>query len=151
LLQIAAGGAFVTIKELMKRPVIAVRRGTSLAQARDAMVSAGIHHLPVVDADEVLIGVVSQRDVTRAIDIMTAANGLRQSLTIGDIMTTDVLRVGPDLPAHEAAAMMIEAKIGSLPVVGDDGRVVGVVTATDFLEVAREALLGVSPERRAHA
>jgi acetoin utilization protein AcuB len=141
----------VTIKELMKRPVISVRRGTSLAQARDAMLRADIHHLPVVDADGALIGLVSQRDVTHAIDLMTVAEGQRQTLTVGDIMTTEVLRVSPDLPAHEGAAMMIEAKVGSLPVVDRYGRVVGVVTATDFLEVAREALLGVSPEHRAHA
>jgi CBS domain-containing protein len=47
--------------------------------------------------------------------------------------------------------MMIEHKIGMLPVVEPDGRVVGIVTETDFLEVAREALLGVEPARRARA
>ncbi|MGZ3408645.1 MAG: CBS domain-containing protein [Polyangia bacterium] len=47
--------------------------------------------------------------------------------------------------------MLIEHKIGMLPVVEADGRIVGIVTETDFLEVAREALLGVEPSTRAQA
>jgi len=66
-------------------------------------------------------------------------------------MRTDVLKVPPEIPAHEAAAMMIEHKIGMLPVVENDGQLVGIVTETDFLEVAREALLGVEPALRARA
>ena len=53
-----------------------------------------------------------------------------------------VVRVGRKTEAHEAARMMIEAKIGALPVVGDRGEVVGIVTETDFLEIAERALLG---------
>ena len=143
--------SYLTVSELMKSPAHVVHPRTPLTAARDDMERAGIHHLPVVDGNGGLVGMISDRDVDRAISLMTAAEGLRQNLTVGDIATGGTLRVTPDLPAHEAAAMLIEAGGDGLPVVDDKGKVVGVLTTTDLIEVAREALLGVAPSLRARA
>jgi CBS domain-containing protein len=62
-------------------------------------------------------------------------------------MTRDVTTVRPDTPASDAATILLERKIGSLPVVNSDGQPIGIVTETDFLQVARRALLGKMPER----
>jgi CBS domain-containing protein len=110
-----------------------------------------VRHLPIVDREGHLVGLVSQRDLVRAIDVMRTAEGLRQPLSLGDVMQTEVYKATPQLPAHEAASMMIEHKIGMLPVVDEADHVIGVLTDTDFLEVARETLLGVEPGQRARA
>jgi CBS domain-containing protein len=94
---------------------------------------------------------VSHRDAVRSLDVMRTVGGERGAVRVGDIMRTEVLRALPEMAAHQAAAMMIENRIGALPVVGDRGRLVGIITETDFLEVAREALEGVSPGQRARA
>ena len=141
----------MTIAKLMKSAVLSLPANANLDTAWACMEEAGIRHLPVADQKGLLVGVVSQRELLRARDVMRAAEGRRQQLRLGDIMRTDVYKVPPELPAHEAAAMMIEHKLGMLPVVEADGRIVGIVTETDFLEVAREALLGVEPAQRARA
>jgi CBS domain-containing protein len=141
----------LTVRELMKTPVVVVHPQSTLTQARNEMARVGIHHLPVVDAGGALLGMVSQRDVERTLGLMNAANGGRETITVGDITSGEGLRVGPELPAHEAAAMLIESRTDGLPVVDGGGHVIGVLTVTDLIEVAREALLGVAPSRRARA
>ena len=141
----------MTVRQLMKRPVRVVQGSTTLIGAREEMVQGGVRHLPVVDAGGVLRGLVSQRDIERALAILAVVGGKRQTLDVGDICAGEPLRVGPNLPAHEAAAMMIESHADALPVVDDGGAVVGIVTATDLIEVAREALLDVDPRQRARA
>ena len=143
--------SYLTVSELMKSPAHVVHPRTPLVAARAEMKDAGIHHLPIVDGKGALVGMISDRDVDRAISLMEAAEGLRQNLTVGDIVNGSALRVTPELPAHEAAAMLIEGGGDGLPVVDNKGKVVGVLTSTDLLEVAREALLGVAPTLRARA
>ena len=141
----------LTVKDLMKAPTTVVRPNETLSHARNEMQRAGVHHLPVVDGAGVLLGLVSQRDIDRAMGLMAAAEGLRQPLTIGDITSGEGLRATPELPAHEAASMLIETHTDGLPIVDAKGKLVGILTSTDLLEVAREALLGIEPTRRARA
>lgn len=139
------------VKDLMSAPTTVVRPKDTLTYACDQMRRAGVHHLPVVDSRGALLGLVSQRDVDRVMALMAAAEGLRQPLTVGDITSGEGLRATPELPAHEAAAMMIESHSDGLPVVDAGGKLVGILTSTDLLEVAREALLGLEPSQRARA
>ena len=141
----------LTVEQLMKTRVATARFQTGVRDAMETMAEAGIRHLPVVDDAGRLIGMVSHRDATRALDVARTVGGQRTDVRVGDIMKTEVLRALPTMAAHQAASMMIEARIGSLPVVGDGGRLVGIITETDFLEVAREALAGVDAGARARA
>jgi CBS domain-containing membrane protein len=141
----------VSVAQLMTTRVVAMNEGDPLEAAMRSLHEAGVRHLPVLDRSGRLAGVVSQQDLGRALDVMRTAEGMRQPLKLRDIMHTPVLRATPELPAHQAAAMMIEHKIGMLPVVDEREHVIGVVTDIDFLEVAREALLGVEPSQRARA
>ena len=140
-----------TVQQLMKTRLVTAKLSTSVREAVQTMGEAGIRHLPVTDDNGRLIGMISHRDAVRALDVMRAADGERSMVRVGDIMKTEVLRANPEMAAHQAAAMMIETKIGALPVVGDSGKLVGIITETDFLEVAREALLGFDAGRRARA
>jgi acetoin utilization protein AcuB len=139
------------VRELMKTPAVSVHPKTTLNEARDTMRRASVHHLPVVDGSGTLVSMLSERDVERALGLLAVVQGNRATLDVGDICTNEVLRVGPDLPAHEAATMLIESHADGLPVVDGSGRLIGILTATDLVEVARETLLGVAPEQRARA
>ena len=141
----------MTVEQVMKKNVVTAHVHTSVRDAVLTMAEAEIRHLPVVDTGGKLIGMISQRDALSASSVMRATEGKRATVQVGDIMKKNVLRVTPRMEAHQAAAMMIEAKIGALPVVDGDGKLIGIITSTHFLEVAREALLGVSPAARAQA
>jgi CBS domain-containing protein len=121
----------ILVEDLMTTAVIAVRASDSLELARDQMEVAGIRHLPVIDDAQQVVGILSNRDLLRA-----------RKGRVGDHMTVDVVTVLPSLKAAEAASRMRDLKIGSLPVVNEDQRLIGVVTETDFLSVAANALSG---------
>jgi CBS domain-containing protein len=125
------------IEELMTTGVIALKEGDTVGQADEQMSAADIRHLPVVDAHHHVVGIVSNRDLVRAL-----ATSKGKQVRITEVMTREVLTVRGETPAYRAAELMIDRKIGSLPVVGDDGVMIGIVTETDFLAVAHKALHG---------
>ncbi len=139
------------IETLMKERVVTVRPDTSIRRALVAMAEAGVRHLPVVDDAARLVGLVSQIDLARAMDLVLTAQGERGEMQVRDVMSAPVFRAGRRMPAHEAVTLMIEHKIGALPIVDAEGRVIGIVSETDFLEVARDALERINVETRARA
>ena len=62
----------------------------------------------------------------------------KKTVRVGEMMTRDPVTVTPDTPAHEAIALLLEHRFGSLPVIGTDGHLMGIVTDTDFLAAARD-------------
>jgi CBS domain-containing protein len=99
-----------------------------------------IRHLPVVDADGCLVGIVTDRDIRhhlfapeifREIGSVTVER-LLASVKVAQVMSRPVVTVAPDDALEAATRMMLEDKVGSLPVV-DRGRVVGIITETDLL------------------
>src|SRR5205823_249463 len=80
-----------------------------------------------------LVGILSDRDMIRR-------RRQRRSVTVGEVMTRKVITVTPATAAHDAVRLLIENRIGSLPVV-EGNRLIGLVTETDFLGVARDLLL----------
>jgi CBS domain-containing protein len=104
-----------------------------------------IRHLPVLDDDgEQLVGMVSQRDLFRGALAQALGYGqyasrrLLDTFAVKDVMTTDVITTSPDTQLAEAAQVLLERKIGCLPVV-KNGRLVGIITEVDFVAlVARQ-------------
>jgi len=143
--------ATLTVHDLMKTDVAALTPGTTLQEARDRMAALGVRHMPVVDPQRHLVGILSQRDLAHALDPHIAAQGRRATLATKDVMTTDLIVAHPDTLAVRAVEAMIVSKIGAVPVVDDSNHLVGIVTETDFLEVAHDALLGHEPGTHAHA
>lgn len=128
------------VGDLMSTAVISVRTSDPVTEARVQMELGVFHHLPVVDDRGRLVGILSDRDLLRAAR-------LHQPQKVADVMTRDVVTVRPQEPAHRAAAAMLDHKISSLLVVDNAGTLVGVVTLTDYVELARRALLGLPLER----
>jgi len=110
------------------------------------LVEADVRHIPIVDGDE-LVGIVSDRDFRSVAPILLEdgdiAPGARKalSLPISSLMSSDVLSVYPESNLVEVIDLMIEQKIGAVPVVDpDSSRLVGIVSYVDALRAARDVL-----------
>lgn len=129
----------ITIADLMTTNVVTVNINDTLGEAHAEMELGLIRHLPVIDERGRLVGVLSDRDLQ--------GNASRKPRRVADVMTRDPITTQPDAPAADAATMMLDHKIGSVLVVDEQETLVGMVTQTDYLEVARRALLGLPLER----
>ncbi len=127
----------LSVGDLMSTALIVARERESVTEADLEMRMAHIRHLPVVDERNHVVGILSDRDLLRVL-----GQGGRKAVPVFEIMTRSVRTVRPDTPAREAARLMLQHKIGALPVVGDDARIVGMITETDFLGLALECLGG---------
>lgn len=123
----------MTVAEIMSPRPTVVRVDDSIERAAEEMALSGIRHLPVVDREGVLVGIVSQRDLV--------ADHKARTRSIREIMEPDVKTVAPDTRAHEAAYLLLRHAIGCVPVTDSHGMVLGIVTDSDFVRVAY-ALLG---------
>jgi len=132
--------AQLKVADLMSTALITVHEAEPVTGAHAEMQVGVVRHLPVVDDRGRLIGVVSDRDVLRSL-------AKRKPQRVGEIMTRDVVTTRPETPAHVAAALMLDHTISSILVVDESEALVGVVTQTDYLELARRSLLGLSLER----
>jgi CBS domain-containing protein len=119
--------------------LVVLEADDSLDRADMEMSWADIRHIPVVDREGVVIGIISNRDVIAHYHLRR-----KDRVAVETIMTREVLTVRPETLAREAVALLIDKKIGALPVVDEGGKLVGIVTATDFLEVAFRALHGAT-------
>jgi len=132
----------LSVGDLMTTPVMALAPTDSLALAWQVMQRARIRHLPVVDARKRVVGLVTHRDLLAAsassLDVGDAPARLRRlvDLLVRDVMETHVAVTSAAEPAATAGNRMAVGKIGCLPVVDGDGRIVGIVTEEDFLRWA---------------
>lgn len=112
------------VEEVMQREILSISPSTKLEEARKIMNTYGVRHLPVLSAEtSELVGIVSDRDLQRATEHK-----------IADIMITSVHTAFPGDFVEEAANMMFENKIHSLPVVDWEDHLIGMLTDTDLLK-----------------
>ena len=127
------------VKDVMSTEVFTLGRNDKLSIAEDLMKQQRIRHIPVLDSDGALCGIVTQRDLFRGILLRSLGYGSRaeqkmlDSLSIKDAMHDEVLTVAPESPLSEAAKLMLSNKVGCLPVV-DGGRLVGMISEADFVK-----------------
>lgn len=128
----------LTVRDLMTGQVVAARRNDTLESLHELMQDRGFRHVPVVDDEGTLVGLVSHRDLLRHALIEQAdvpryveREVLRQ-LTAEDVMTEPVETAEPDTDIRVAAQAMFENKFGCLPVV-EGQHLVGILTEADFV------------------
>jgi CBS domain-containing protein len=125
------------VKEVMVKEVATLDVNDELSLANDIMRLGRIRHLPVVDGTR-LVGIISERDLFRSSLAQALGYGseatrdLMKKLRIKDVMVPSVVTVSPEMPLCEATKIMVEQKIGCLPVVADE-RLVGLITETDIM------------------
>ena len=130
------------VSEIMRREVVTVTVGEKLDLTQDIMNLGRVRHLPVLDDEQRVIGVVSHRDVLAAaltqvlhFDAKARRTFLR-SIEVGEVMAKDPVTVGPDALLGAVAEIFIERKIGCVPVVAVNGELLGIVTESDLLAAA---------------
>jgi acetoin utilization protein AcuB len=122
----------------MSAPVASLPPDVSLTAALDFIRTRRYRHVPVLSHDQNLLGILSDRDLLRkAADITATASNPAASppavLTVRDVMTTPVLTATPQAEIRQIARVLFEQHIGSMPVVSEHGRVVGMITRSDIL------------------
>ena len=127
------------VRDVMTADPTTLKRNDKLTLADDIMRLGRVRHLPVVDDDDqTVVGIVTQRDLFR--DALAEALGygrhaqrkLLDTLSVKDVMATEVVTASPDASLVEAAKILTERKIGCLPVV-ENGKLVGILTEGDFV------------------
>ncbi len=133
------------VKDLMTKDIHSLTATASLGQARQLMEQHRIRQIPVVDDQNVVVGIVTKKDVYAAsISNLTQNIGKRQEILeqgvrVEEIMTTKVSSVGADQLVSEAASLLLELRVGALPVT-DDGKLVGLISGTDILAITVQLL-----------
>ncbi len=134
------------VKDWMSKKVITVDPETALPDAHRLMKINHIRRLPVVDKKEKLLGIVTIGDIREASpsDATTLSvwelHYLLSKLTVGKIMTPDPITVRRDTTIRDAAKLMLDNKIGGLPVVDEENKVVGIITESDIFRLLVEEL-----------
>jgi CBS domain-containing protein len=138
------------VRDLMRRDVVTLEAADTLDLAEGIMRLGRIRHLPVVSGDRV-VGILSQRDLFRAaVSSLLQLRGDAErewlaTIPVKAVMTPQVFTVAPSVSLRAAVRLMIEKRIGCLPVV-EDGRLVGLLSESDCLtHLAR--LLEISEEK----
>ena len=121
----------------MVKEVATLDVNDELSLANDIMRLGRIRHLPVVDGLK-LVGIISERDLFRSSLAQTlgygneATRNIMKAVRIKDVMVKQVITISPEAPACDAALIMVQQKIGCLPVVEGD-RLMGLITETDIM------------------
>ena len=136
-----------TVKDVMSTNVIAVRQNASYKEMAAMLHSQRVSAFPVIEGDNKVIGVVSETDlltkealegsVPRTLQSLTRQRVRSQvnGVTAADLMSKPAVTIGPDESVTQAARLMYNRRVKRLPVVSDDGTLIGIVTRSDVLSV----------------
>ncbi len=128
------------VREVMISPVISIRWDASILEASALMEEKGIRRLPVVDEEDILIGILSDGDVREALSIYNVTNPYAPDqdeilLAVDEIMSAPVYTVRPDEHLRNVVQLLLEHKIGGVPVVDEHNRPLGVITESDIFRL----------------
>ncbi len=132
-----------TARDLMTADPATATEETPLFDAVALMAELGLRHLPVVDSNGRLSGMLSDRDVRSTIgdpgeELRHGVHWDLEGLTVGEVMSRDPVRVELDATKGEIAATLSDDRIGALPVVDEADRPIGIVSYVDLLAPTRE-------------
>jgi CBS domain-containing protein len=136
----AYGGNMQNVREIMNPKVVAIGAADRLLTAEDIMTLGHVRHMPVVQSGR-LVGVVSERDLLRASPSCLGSQATEDrraflnSVAVGDVMSSPPVLIDIKASVQDAAKLMVANEIGCLPVVGDAGELLGILTETHMLEV----------------
>ena len=155
------------VKDLMKTNVVTIQKGTTWRRVAEVLLEHRISGCPVVDAEERVVGVVSEKDVFRAIyptyeewyegpqaytDFLALEEEARraQEKRVEDVMSRRIVSVTSDTPILKVGALMVATGIHRVPVV-DGGQLVGVVSRRDIFRAILRVHFGLDePQAASH-
>ncbi|WP_217519576.1 CBS domain-containing protein [Vibrio metschnikovii] len=129
----------IKVEDMMTRNPHTLLRTHTIADARNMMEALDIRHIPIVDANRRLLGIITHRDVLAAQESSLYSKITDTSHTettpLYEVMHTGVMSVAPQAGLKESAIYMQRHKVGCLPVVSK-GELVGIITDSDFVAIA---------------
>jgi acetoin utilization protein AcuB len=135
------------VRDIMSRNPITIEPDAPVGTAIAFMVERRIRHLPVVDEQGTVVGIITDRDL-RSLALAPAAEpylsaaarrrlrgvgATLENLRVKDVMTSNPFTTKPEMALSQAAALMLEQHIGSLPVI-DSAKLVGIITDRDAVK-----------------
>ncbi len=142
------------VKNWMKTDVVTASKGDSFYKVAKSMRDMKIRHMPVVDENGKVIGMISDRDVrlaspSAATSLSRGEIGyLLEKITVAEIMNHQLFTVKSDTTIEYASKIMKENKIGALPVIGDGGKIIGIISTIDILEAFYDVMGGSAKSNR---
>jgi CBS domain-containing protein len=136
---------FATVADVMTRKIVTVSEQDALDTAEYGMHRMHFRHLPVVDGNGKLVGLLSHGDLLHAAsstlsDKEAERNALILTQPVRRIMEREILTVQPGDSLVQAGKVLWESKIGCLPVVDPEGTLLGILTKSDFIRVALQLM-----------
>ena len=136
------------VSKSMTREVVTIEKESGIFEAYEKMKQNRIRHLPVVDAQDRLIGMVTDRDIRSVMpyelfkdpDLQKIEENTVADMQIGDVMTTQPVHISPTSTIQDALLLFEEMRIGALPVVDDDGLLLGIISVRDLLRAFTNVL-----------
>ncbi len=145
------------VSEIMTQEVLSVKRDTSVNEVAQVMGAKDISGVPVVDDENHVVGIITELDLIvrntrlempRFIEVMDwgriplqrpghAKEKLRHMLgtQAADIMTEEVVTIGPDAPVEDLAELMVKRRVNPVPVVDAEGQLIGIVSRADIVDM----------------
>lgn len=127
------------IDKSMTKKVMTVSKETSVLEASELMKKNSIRHLPVVDADNTLLGIVTDRDIRSAMPSILLdydSNKERErigKITVGEMMTKNPITISPMNTLEDALILMQQTKVGAFPVVDENRKLKGIISIRDLM------------------
>ena len=123
------------IKNLMSEDIITVDKDQNLSDALKLLRKHNVSRLPVTNNKE-LVGIISERDIAAKLGSAKYESMPASRLHISSVMVKDVITVPETMQLDEVARLMLENGIGSVPVMDEDDKMVGIVSKADFVTLA---------------
>ena len=128
------------VREVMSQPAIVIEWNASILDASALMEERGVRRLPVVDDENAVIGVVSSGDVREATSVYHTASPYAPDqdeilLDVDEVMTTPALTVTPDAMLLDVVRLLVEHKVGGVPVIDAHGHPLGMITESDIFRL----------------
>lgn len=137
----------VPVKEIMTSPVFSIHVDAPFSKVEEMFREQGIRHLPVVDERNVLVGLITQRDLYRMVSPRKLEDGgwyydkeMLDDIILSRVMIDRPAVIHPEDSVGQALLMMVKGKYGCLPVVNEHQKLCGIITQVDILKTAAEIL-----------
>lgn len=135
-----------TVADLMTADPLSVKRAATLKEAHDLMREKNIRHIPVIEDNGELVGMLTQKVMIAAVMSLLAKYGAsalerkeKQQL-VAELMLTDFATVTPEQSLQQVASFFVQNRHGCLPVVNSQNKLLGILTSSDFVRLAAELL-----------
>lgn len=129
-------GPLYHASQLMRSPVVTVAAASPVGAAWRVLRDENIRQAPVLDAAGTMVGIVTERDLLTAVDL--DGDRVIEVLTraVRDVMTSPIVGATPETDIRRIAAVMLDHDVDAVPILGADGRLVGIVARSDILRAS---------------